>query len=183
MTTVTRREPKLPLALRIVAAGCAVLWLAGVTACNLEALLGCDSHGDGAAAHKHGEHSHEMAVADTQGRRAPDSDAHHSDEAEAHHAPNSEGDSHGSHKHDGKKGSCCSTLKAVVQSAKSITIPKQILQPLSLLCVLLDGCRPAPDTRDTTSDRPSWRGEWVFTPEVCTGPANRSHAPPFLHLI
>ena len=176
---MTRREPKRPLALRIVAAGCALLWLAGVTACNLEALLGCDSHGDGATAHKHGEHSNEMAAADTEGRHAPDADAPHSDDTEARHAPNSESHSHCSHKHDGKEGSCCSTLKAVVQSAKSITIPKQILQPLSLLCVLLDGRLFALDTRDTASDRPPWRGEWVFTPEVCTGPANRSHAPPF----
>ena len=175
---MTHCQPKLPLALRIVAVGCAVLWLAGVTACSLEAFFGCDSHGDGAAAHNHGGHSPDMAAADTEAHRVPDADAHHSDDAETHHAPDAEGHSHDSHKHDGKEGSCCSTLKAVVQTAKSIVVPKQVLQPLALLCVLLEGRIFALDTPDTVCARPPPRGEWVCTPEVCTGSANRSHAPP-----
>jgi hypothetical protein len=179
---MTHRQPKLPLALRIIAAGCIVLWLAGVSACSLEALVGCESHQHASAAHSDHADSHDVAAADSEGHHEHDR-AHHSDDAEHHRAADGEGDSHGSHKHDGKEGSCCSTLKAVVQSAKSITIPKQILQPLALLCVLIDARTFVLDARDTASDRPPWRGEWVFTPEVCTGPANRSHAPPSLHLI
>lgn len=180
---MTRCQAKPSLALRIVAASCAVLWLAGVMACNLEALLGCDSHGDGADAHNHGAHSHDAAAADTEGHDDHDADAHHSDAAERPHAPDAEGHSHDSQKHDGKEGSCCSTLKAVVETAKSIVAPKQILQAIALLCVLFEHRNFTLDTPDTASARPPPSREWVFTPEVCTGPANRSHAPPFLHLI
>lgn len=160
-----------------------MVWLAGVSVCSLEALLGCDSHQHTSAEHSDHEHTQAVPAVGSETQHDHDADTHQPDDAEHHPTTESKGGLHGSHKHDGKEGSCCLTLKAVVQSAKSITVPKQILQPLALLCVLLDGRSFALDTRDTTSDRPLWRGEWVFTPEVCTGPANRSHAPPSLHLI
>ena len=103
---MTRRQPKRPFAFRIIAVGCVVLWLAAVSACNLEAFLGCDSHGNAAAAHNHDEHPQDMAAANAQAHPA-NTDAHRSDDTETHHAPDAEGDSH---EHDGKEDSCCSTL-------------------------------------------------------------------------
>ena len=74
---MTRRQTKLPLALRIIAAGCVVVWLAGVSACNLEALFCCPSHDSETAAHEDHEHSHDTqdAVAST----------HHEHDADADH--------------------------------------------------------------------------------------------------
>ena len=175
---MTHRQPKLPLALRIVAAGCVVLWLAGVSACNLEALFCCDSHGHGAVAHADNGHSHDAEAAEAEAHHAHDANAHHSHEAEAHHSHDAEGHPHGSHKHDGKEGSCCTTLKAVVQTAKPIVITKPALQPVPLLCVLLEARIAALNAPEKASDRPPASSDRVFTPEVCTGPANRSHAPP-----
>ena len=62
---MTHRQPKLPLALRIIAAGCVALWLAGVSACNLEALFCHDSHGNEAVAHTDERHSHHEHAAET----------------------------------------------------------------------------------------------------------------------
>ena len=53
-----RRQPKLPLVSRIISAGCVVLWLAGVSACNLEALFCCDSHDGDAVEHADYKRSH-----------------------------------------------------------------------------------------------------------------------------
>ena len=172
---MTLRQPKLPLALRIIAAGCVVVWLAGVSACNLEAFFGCDSHGDAAAAHNHGEHSHDMAAADTTAHPAPDTDAHRSDDTETHHAPDAEGDSH---EHNGKEDSCCSTLNAVVQTAKSFDFSKPTFQPITFVCVLLETHAATLALSENPPNRQAKPRDWVFTPEVCTGLANRSHAPP-----
>ena len=167
---MTHRQQKVPLALRIIAAGCVVLWLAGVSACSLEALFCCHSHGDQSVAHVDHGHSHDVEPGDP--------DAHHSSDADAHRSDDAEGHSHGSQHHGGKEGSCCSTLKAIVHTAKPIVITKPALPSVAFLCVLLGARTAALSAPGKASDRPPPSSERVFTPEVCTGPANRAHAPP-----
>jgi len=175
---MTHRQPKLPLALRIIAAACVVLWLAGVSACSLEALLCCDSHGHTAVAHADGGHTQDAEQVDADTPHAHDADAHHSNDADAHHSHDAEGHSHDSNHHGGKEGSCCSTLKAIVHTVKPIVITKPALPSVAFLCVLLEARIAALSAPGKASDRPPPSGEWVLTPEVCTGPANRAHAPP-----
>ena len=175
---MTRRQTKLPLALRIIAAGCVVLWLAAVSACNLEAFLGCDSHGNAAAAHNHDEHPQGMAAANAQAHPAHDTDAHRSDDTETHHAPDAEGDSHDSHEHDGKENSCCSTLKAVVPTAKAIVFNKPIFHPIPFLCVLLETHAASLALSENPPNRQAKDRDWVFTTEMRLGPAHSSLAPP-----
>jgi hypothetical protein len=176
---MTRRQPKLPLALRIIAAGCVVLWLAGVSACNLEALFCCPSHDSETAAHENHEHSQDTkdAVAGTTHER--DADADHSLNAEAHHPHDADGHSPDSNKHESKEGSsCCSTLKAVVPAAKVIVFNKPAFHPIPFLCVLLETHAASLDLAENPLNRQAKPRDWVFTHEVCTAPANRAHAPP-----
>lgn len=169
---MTHRQTKLPLALRIIAAGCVVLWLAGVSACSLEALLCCDSHDSETAAHEDHEHSQDTkdAVAGT----------NHEHDADAHHSQDAEGHSHDSHKHESKKGSCCSTLKAVVPSANPVVFGKLAFHPIPFLCLLPETHAASLALSENPPNRQAKARDWVFTPEVCLGPAHRSLAPPSL---
>ena len=177
---MTRRQTKLPLALRIIAAGCVVFWLAGVSACNIEALFCCPSHDSETAAQEDREHSHDtqdaIAVAGT--HQEHDADADDSHNAEAHHSQDAEGDSHDSHKQESKEGSCCSTLKAVVPTAKAIVFIKQAFHPTPFLCVLLETRAASLALSENPPNRQAKPRDWVFTPVVCLGPAHRSLAPP-----
>ena len=160
---MTGRQPKLPLALRIIAAGCVVLWLGSVSACNLEALHCCPSHGSETAAHEDHEHSHDaqdaVAVAGT--HHEHDADADHSHHAEAHHSEDAEGHSHDSHRHESKEGSCCSTLKAVVPTAKAIVFNKQAFHPISFLCVLLETHAASLALSENPPNRQAKPRDWV----------------------
>ncbi len=175
---MTHRQPKLPLALRIIAAGCVVLWLAGVSACNLESLFCCNSHGNAAVAHADREHFHDAKDALTGTKHAHDADGHHSRNAETHHSHDAEGHSDGSHKHDSKEGSCCSTLKAVVQTAHPVVISKPVFHPILFLCLLSETHAPSLALSENSFHCQAKSPDWVFTPGVCLGPAFRSLAPP-----
>lgn len=175
-----RRQPKLPLVSRIISAGCVVLWLAGVSACNLEALFCCDSHDGDAVEHADYKRSHNTrdAVAGTNHEHAAGAD--HSHNAEAHHSKNAEGQAPDSHKHESKEGSCCSTLKAVVPTANPIIFSKLAFHPIPLFGVLLETHAASPAPSENPPNRRAKPREWVLTPKVCLGPAHRSIAPPSL---
>jgi hypothetical protein len=108
----------------------------------------------------------------------PVTGADHSHNAEAHHSQDAEGDSHDSHKHESKEDSCCSTLKAVVPTAKAIVFDKQAFHPTPFLCVLLETHAASLALSENPPNRQAKPRDWVFTPEVCLGPAHRSLAPP-----
>jgi hypothetical protein len=115
------RQPKIHIGLRIVAAGCIVLWLLASSFCSVEHLFGDDHHHAEAAtsetvAHHDSDHSQEAEAADH---------AH----AEANHPHDSEQSSHDSHPHDDSDDTCCSTLMATAQFAAPFVIIKPILQP------------------------------------------------------
>ena len=175
---MTRRQAKLPIAHRIIAAGCVVLWLAGVSACNLEALFCCPSHEGETAAPEDHEHSRDTKVAVAGTDHEHDADADHSHHVEAHHSEDADGHSSDSHKHESKEGPCCSTLKAVVPTAKAVVFNKQAFHPTAFLCVLLETHAASLALLENPPNRQAKPRDSVFSPEVCTGLANRSHAPP-----
>jgi hypothetical protein len=88
------------------------------------------------------------------------------------------GHSHGSHKHDGREGSCCSTLHATPPNAKPVIFSIPARTHGAPLCALFETGISGLNAPDNGSDRPPPNGEWALTPEVCTDPANRAHAPP-----
>ena len=166
---MTSRNPTLPVALRIVAAGCVVVWLAAVSACDLEHFLDFGHHGASDANEHAGSHE---AEADHDEADSPHGNGN---QAEAHHA---EGDSHDSHDHDGKGDSCCSKLKANVQMAKPFSFNKPVFQPIPFLCVSLKAHGSVLALSNKPSHRQAKTRDWVSTPEVCLDPAHRSLAPP-----
>jgi hypothetical protein len=175
---MTHRQPKRPLALRIIAAGCVVVWLAGVSACNLEALFCCPSHDKETAAHEDHEHSQDTKGAIASTHHEHDADADNSQNTEAHHSYDADGHSDDSNKHERKEGSCCSTLKAVMPTAKAIVFNKPAFHSIPVLCVLLETHASSLALSENPPNRQARPHDWVFTHEVCTGLANRSHAPP-----
>ena len=162
------RQPKITLPFRIIAAGCVVFWLAGVSACNLESLVCCEFHGKEEVALADKPHSHREHDAHDQ--------AHRVHAAAAPHSHGAQGHSQGSHKHESKEYSCCSTLTAVVQTAQATVFGKSAFQPGPALSALLEMRAPALVVSKNPPYRQSNRRDWVFTPVVCLGPAHRSLA-------
>lgn len=165
------RQPQLHVALRITAAVTVVFWLLAASYCSVEHLFGFDHHASATASE---EHAHHDAAADI----GHSHETEHGHGEADHPHDDAEGDSHGSHHHDGEGGSCCSTLHATAQLAKPLVIATPLLQPLKLFCVRFEAAIPALTALEKASARPPPNRDWVFTPEVCPGPANRSHAPP-----
>jgi len=162
------RVAKLPLISRIIAAGCIAIWVASVSACDLEALFCCDSHGREADAHADLERLHDTEHAGTNDPH--DADAHHSGEADGH--------SHDSPVPGGKGGSCCSSLKAVAQTSTSVALGKPALQPISFLCEPIELHALSLTLLEGPQNRHALSCDRVFTPEVCLGSAFHSSAPP-----
>lgn len=162
------RQAKLPLASRIMAAGCIAIWVAGVSACDLEALFCCESQGSETVAHVDHEHSHDTEHAGT-------NDPH---DADAHHSGETDGHSNDSPIPDSKEGLCCSTLNAVAQTSTSAGFGKPALLPVSFLCVPMEAHAITLALLDGPPNRHAKSGDRVFTPEVCLGSAFHSNAPP-----
>lgn len=146
------RQRKSSLAFRLCAVASLLVWVAASGFCSVESLFGHDEH------HAHGaaQHEHDAAPA------SADSDHH----------------SHDSDKNDGDEHSCCASLAAAVPSAQQPVLTKPDfgkLLPFNFLWLAqaLTVVQPeAPISRQTQ------HREFIFTPEVCLGPAFRSHAPP-----
>ena len=80
--------------------------------------------------------------------------------------------------HGNSEGAVCVTLKSALVSSDATTLVQPDFQLLHT---------PAPLTLDMTAVEPTASfsrqaklRDWVFTPEVCLGPAFRSLAPPFV---
>lgn len=149
-----------------------VSWLLATSYCSVEHLFGFDHHSTATVSE---EHSHD-ATANAEHAHADDAAEHR--HAEEHHSHDAADHSKGSHHHDGEDDFCCSTVQAAVPNAKPIVISKPVVHPLSILTALLQAQTSVLNALELKSDRPPPNRDWVFTPEVCTGPANRSHAPP-----
>jgi len=74
----------------------------------------------------------------------------------------------------------CFTVQNLMANgdAPTLVVPEfHALYALSLLALALDATATEPTT---PISRTAWPRDWIFTPEVCTGPANRILAPPLL---
>ena len=146
------RQRKSSLALRLCALVSLLVWVAASGFCSVESLFGhAEHHAHGAA-----QHEHDAAPA------SADSDHH----------------SHDSDKNGGDEHSCCASLAAAVPSAEQTVLSKPDFGKLLSfnflwLAQALTFVQPEAPILRQPPDR-----EWVFTPEVCLGPAFRSHAPP-----
>ena len=167
---MTSRQPNFHAGLRIVAAGCIVLWLLASSCCSIEYLCSGDHHhaeasvSEPAAHHDNGDSHEAEAVEHAHGEG---SDSHDSEQP-----------SHDLHPHDGGDNSCCSTLMATAQIAQPFAIAKPVLQPLNFFCPVLQTRDPMLAAPEDKPERQVKRRDWVSTPEVCLGPAHRSLAPP-----
>ncbi len=146
------RQPKLRPALRLCAALSVLVWLSAMSYCSLESFIG------------HAE-----------------AEEHHAGQVANHAAADSHQES--GHPHDSDKNghdeeSCCDSFKATPQHGSSLVLLKPDLGKLPSLSFLwlvqtLTFVQPEAPAMRQSPDR-----QWVFTPEVCLGPAFRSHAPP-----
>jgi hypothetical protein len=148
------RKRKSSLALRLCAVVSLLVWVAASGFCSVESLIGhAEHHAHGAA-----QHEHDAAPA------SADSDHH----------------SHDSDKNDSDEHSCCASFAAAVPSAQQTVLTKPDFGKLLAfnflwLAQALTFVQPEAPISRQPPDR-----EWVFTPEVCLGPAFRSHAPPLV---
>jgi len=72
----------------------------------------------------------------------------------------------------------CDTLKLLVVGGGAYTLAAPVLQPVDFLA-LSSLALSAPEAKlDAAFRRQAKTRDWVFTPEVCLGPAFRSLAPP-----
>jgi hypothetical protein len=93
-----------------------------------------------------------------------------------------------SHHHDaatpescaGKNGcECgCSTIQAVITTMTPVVISKPVSQPVLNISPLSVGRQQVFASPPSETLRRAKPRDWVFTPEVCLGPAFRSLAPP-----
>lgn len=153
---ICSQQRRLSPMLRICAAFMLLVWVAASGFCSAEPLF---------ARAKSGEQD-------------SDKTAHHQNEA----VPSStdSGHSHDSDNHDDGEHSCCSSLTAAAPSANPTVLTKPDFgKLLSLNFLWLAQALTFVQPEAPISRQPPDR-EWVFTPEVCLGPAFRSHAPPLV---
>lgn len=178
MKTNTSRQPKVSAVIRAGAALCVFVWVTGFAVCNLDRLCQCSGHGasgnhhEVTAAHEHG-HAHDT------GHHHDDAEAHeHTAASHQHEDGAAQGDDGCHDKKCGDKEVCCSTIQALVVSPTPILVAKPVTQPallVSLLCAAREHALTAPACGEFRQARSR---DWVFTPEVCLGPALHSLAPP-----
>lgn len=162
------QQPRITIGLRLVAAGCIVLWLLASSYCSIEHLFGDDHHAEAniseAVAYHGRDHLHGAEAAEHEQR-------------EAGHSHEAEPPSHDSHPHDGDD-ICCSTLMATAQIATPSIFVKPLLDPLNQSFPVPLACDSMIAASTVPTECQSKRRECLFTPEVCLGAANRNHAPP-----
>ncbi len=138
--------------MRLFAALSVLIWLSATSYCSLESFVG------------HGE--------------AKD---HHVGQVANHAADESHEDA--DHPHDSDKNghdqeSCCDSLQTTPQYGSSLVLLKPDLGKLPSLSFLWLARTLTLDAPEPTPPRQAQHADWIFTPEVCLGPAFRSHAPP-----
>lgn len=84
------------------------------------------------------------------------------------------------HSHESKSaagGSCCAQLKSVLSSS-SLTVSKPSFGKIFAEISVIETEVSAAFKHDSCVWHQAKGRKWVFTPEVCLGPAFRAHAPP-----
>ena len=146
------RQTKLRPLLRSFAAVALVVWLAAQALCMAHCNFGaCHGKSERASCHD-----------------ATPSQSHHDEDFPAP----AQGESSAT--------ATCLTLKSALVSGSGPTpVPPalHLLYTLASSALTLD---VSAAQLEASFSRQAWRRDWVFTPEVCLGPAHRSHAPPSL---
>ena len=112
----------------------------------------------------------------------------HGEEAHpsCHGSPQTTASHDGHDDHDGPTPSTpattstCSTLQTMLPGGEAPALvppPHHTLYLLAPIALALDATETQPQA---PFFRQAWPRDWVLTPEVCLGPAHRSHAPPSL---
>lgn len=135
--------------LRLFAAVTLTAWIGALLVCAAEPFLG---HG----------HSHE-------------SDEHHANADSATHSHEHDDDAPDKAPHE---GGFCGALKSTILSSAQAGLPKPDLACIGLLSSPFLSSNTSVEVCDPLPLRQAKRAISVFTHEVCTAPANRSHAPP-----
>ena len=177
-------QPRVSALLRIFAGTCGLFWLVGMAVCGMGRVCHCAGHEGACAVHASPVHKHDAVSPQEQGHSH---DAGHHDDAEAHvpatishHGHDGAAqDDHGCNgKQCGDERRCCSTIQALIVTPTPIIIAKPALRPALLISLLCAGRELSFAAPSTETLRQAKARDWVFTPEVCLGPAFRSLAPP-----
>lgn len=72
----------------------------------------------------------------------------------------------------------CATLKSLLAGGDAYTLVLPVLQPIDFVLLSFDALNASEHESNLAHSRQARPREWVFTPEVCLGPAFRSLAPP-----
>jgi hypothetical protein len=177
------REPKVSALLRIFAGTCSLLWLVGILACGLDRVCNCAGLEGACAAHASPVHERE-ALSTQETEHSHEAEHHHNAEERQHattfHHDGAAQDDHGCRGNRcGDQKRCCSTIQSltVTPTPFVIEVVSQPALPISPLCVAREHTLTVPSTEALRQAKPR---DWVFTPEVCLGPASHSLAPPAL---
>lgn len=175
------RQPKVSALLRIFAGTCALLWFVGIAICGVGRVCRCADNEGACAADAGPAHEHD-AVSSHEQRHAHDAEHHHDAEAHQHamasHHPDVAMPEPCAGKNGCKDTRCCSTIQAFITTITPVVLPKPISQSVlsfSLLSLAREYVLTAPPSTALCQVKPR---DWVFTPEVCLGPAFHSLAPP-----
>ena len=132
------------------------VWIMALVACSFDCFPGdCGNHGAGEASERA-----DAAHADS---HSDDSHDHDSPPAPAK-APHSEG--------------FCASLASTTVTSTSVAIAPPHSEIVAATVVSVTPTTSAENFTFHVFSRQTKRAIWVFTPEVCFGPALRSHAPP-----
>ena len=169
-------QPRVSALLRIFAGTCAWLWLAGIAVRGLGCFCLCAGREGACAAHASRVHEHDVVSAQEQGHT-------HAAEAHQHATASHHGDGEAPQGHCGRNGCeeqcrCSATIQGVVQLPPAVVIPEPVSQPVPNIFLLCAARAHVFAAAKCDPVRPASPRQWVFTPEVCLGPAFRSHAPP-----
>lgn len=164
---------------RIFAGTCALLWLVGIVVCGVGRVCQCADHDEACASPSGGLHERDTV---SQHGHSHDAEHHHDAEAHQHATASHHPDAAMPEPCDGKNGCkdtrCCSTIQAFIATTTPIVLPEPISQPV-LNNALLSAAREYVCTTPTRAALGQVKPrDWVFTPEVCLGPAFHSLAPP-----
>ena len=151
---------------------CAVLWLVGPLLCAATCISDRLGHDRVCAVQASPDDHHCIVTAHDHEQSHGAAKAHAQDDGEAQPQHNSNG------KNGCAERFCCSTMQALVPTAQPILIANSISYQVFVVCLLNAAGEHTLAASNCEPVRQANPHDWVFTPEVCLGPAHRPLAPP-----
>ena len=166
------RQPTISTTRRVIAGMCAVIWLLGPLSCGAVRISACVGHDQASAGQASPDHDDDILGAHEDEQSQGAAQDHHHEDGEAQHGHSSKG------KKPCDEEICCSTMQALLPTAKPIIIASPLSQQLIVVCLLNAASQQALAASNCDSIRQAKPRDGVLTPLVCLGPAHRSLAPP-----